>query len=40
MEGWLEAFQARGLIHWDETMETYVRTAADLNDDRSLSGQR
>jgi GT2 family glycosyltransferase len=40
MEGWLEAFQARGLIHWDETMETYVRTAADLDDDRTLSGHR
>ena len=40
MEGWLEAFQARGLIHWDDTMETYVRTAADLDDDRTLSGHR
>ncbi|HEY5980153.1 MAG TPA: galactosyltransferase-related protein [Microlunatus sp.] len=40
MEGWLEAFEARGLIHWDETMETYVRTAADLDDDRTLSWHR
>ena len=40
MEGWLEAFQARGLIHWDDTRETYVRTAADLDDDRTLSGHR
>ncbi len=39
MEGWLEAFQARGLIRWDRSKETYVRMTADL-DDRSLSGQR
>ena len=26
MEGWIDAFADRGLIHWDTTEETYVRS--------------
>lgn len=27
MEGWIDAFAERGLIHWDTTEETYVRSS-------------